>query len=67
MSLLIESETVMFFDSASSRGGVLFTHAEDTLPLVLLRAEDWREMGEPTVITVTVKPGDHLNRGESNN
>lgn len=67
MSILVESETVMFLGSVSSPGGAMFTHAEDTLPIILLRSEDWQEMGEPTVITVTVKPGDHLNQKGADN
>jgi hypothetical protein len=48
-------------------GGVVFRQVdEDTerrLPRLsmVLKIEDWRAMGEPDTVTLTIRPGDHLN------
>lgn len=36
---------------------------ETTHRTVLLDVEDWHELGDPEVITITIRPGDHLNKG----
>lgn len=48
------------------RGLVWFTNRQPKQPLdeattVAVPARDWRDMGSPTQVTVTVEPGDLLN------
>jgi hypothetical protein len=37
-----------------------------TSAVIVLRADDWRDMGEPAEVTVTIQPGDHLNTNPGN-
>ena len=36
------------------------------VPSVLLGVETWRSMGQPEQVTVTIRPGDHLNNDQEN-
>ena len=67
MSTLRKTEHVLgHVEGSPLEGYVYFSRQPDEagdLPLdVHLPREDWDDMGRPEVVTVTVQPGDRLNR-----
>jgi hypothetical protein len=68
MPRLEQTIRILTLDTAPGYGGnpdaVYSTADEDTLELttmLVIDADDYVELGEPDTITVTIRPGDHLN------
>lgn len=62
---LAQTEKVLQLDQRGS-GAVLFSTSDPDLPLsawttVEIPEETWQDMGRPSELTVTIRPGDRLN------
>lgn len=57
---LVKTRSVLNL-SVDSGESVTFAHSDRTRTVTLSRA-DWTDLGEPGEITVTIEPGDKLNK-----
>lgn len=66
--MMIESTRILIRDDYPIQGKVYFRQDDEEgeyggVPLteLTLTVDDWDEMGRPDIVTVSIKPGDHLN------
>ena len=61
MARLLKKQTVLELAKVTELRAIFTNPDDDSVSTATLDAESWEDMGEPTVITVTIEPGDKLN------
>ena len=61
--MLTKTEQLLDLDTGFERTHVVRFIGETSRTRVTIITEDWKEMGRPKQISITIEPGDKLNEG----